>query len=315
MLQIKGCEIEIIRGDMTTLKVDAIVNAANNVLQMGGGVAGVIRERGGAQIEHEAMAQGPIAIGAAVTTKAGRLPCRYIIHAATMGMDFQTDEHKIRAAAASALAAADQFQISSVAFPALGCGVGRFPLIGAAKIMAQEILKFAKEQKQTSVKKIILCLYDKKAYDVFCQTVTGYITHFKDNLGDGPYATVDILIEYGDGLIIIERSNPPYGFALPGGFVDYGESLETAAQREAKEETNLDLVDLRQFRAYSDPRRDPRFHTISMAFIARGEGTPCSGDDAKGLQIVSYARLLDQKYAFDHHKIIEDYLALKKQNR
>ena len=108
--------------------------------------------------------------------------------------------------------------------------------------------------------------------------------------------------------MLIERLNPPCGWALPGGFVDYGESLEVAALREAKEETNLDLVDLRQFHTYSAPGRDPRFHTIATVFIAEGQGEPRSGDDAAGLRIVRYEDLLQLDYAFDHKEIIEEYL-------
>ena len=97
---------------------------------------------------------------------------------------------------------------------------------------------------------------------------------------------------------------------LPGGFLDYGESLETAAKREAKEETNLDLADLRQFHTYSEMGRDPRFQTISTVFIAKGKGTPQFGDDAKGLKIVPYEELSNLEYAFDHKQIIEDYKKL-----
>ncbi|MDO8580742.1 MAG: NUDIX hydrolase [Candidatus Omnitrophota bacterium] len=121
-----------------------------------------------------------------------------------------------------------------------------------------------------------------------------------------------MIIELPQGIVLIERSNPPYGWALPGGFVDYGESLEAAARREAKEETNLELEGLRQFHTYSDPGRDPRFHTISTVFIARGKGRPQSGDDAKGLKIAAYNDLLNGTYAFDHKEIIREYLSHKK---
>ncbi|NLE64722.1 MAG: NUDIX hydrolase [Elusimicrobia bacterium] len=129
-----------------------------------------------------------------------------------------------------------------------------------------------------------------------------------DDLGWGPYVTTDIIIEVAGGVVIIERSNPPYGWALPGGFVDRGESLETAACREAKEETGLDLEDLRQFHIYSDPSRDPRFHTVTTVFTAKGIGTPRAGDDAKGLRVVPRAELLKRTYAFDHDKVLSDYL-------
>ena len=124
-----------------------------------------------------------------------------------------------------------------------------------------------------------------------------------------------VLPEIQKGIILIERSNPPYGWALPGGFVDYGESLEEAVMREAKEETHMRLRSLRQFHTYSKPGRDPRFHTITTVFIAQGAGTPKFGDDAKGLKVVTYSDLLNLIYAFDHKDVIKDYLKFKKTGR
>lgn len=124
-----------------------------------------------------------------------------------------------------------------------------------------------------------------------------------------PTPTVDIIIEIGDMIVLIERKNPPYGWALPGGFVDYGESYETAAAREAQEETGLTVVGLRQFHTYSAPDRDPRGHTASTVYIGRAEGTPQAGDDA------AQAKLFDQntlpQMAFDHDKILADYFRAK----
>ncbi|OGL45106.1 MAG: NUDIX hydrolase [Candidatus Schekmanbacteria bacterium RBG_13_48_7] len=123
-----------------------------------------------------------------------------------------------------------------------------------------------------------------------------------------PFPTVDIIIELaGDNIILIERSNPPAGWAIPGGFVDYGESLEQAAVREAKEETGLDVTLIRQFHTYSDPDRDSRFHTITTVYIATATGEPSAGDDAKNLKIFSKQRLPD-KLAFDHLQILDDYI-------
>ncbi|MDD3374380.1 MAG: NUDIX hydrolase [Candidatus Omnitrophica bacterium] len=136
--------------------------------------------------------------------------------------------------------------------------------------------------------------------------------HLLKHLAGEPYCTVDAIIERPEGLVIIERSNPPFGWALPGGFVEPGESLEAAVVREAKEETNLDLEDLRQFHTYSDPSRDPRFHTIDTVFVAKGVGTPQSGDDAQNLKIVPYDKLLEGMYAFDHKEIIKTYLEQRK---
>jgi 8-oxo-dGTP diphosphatase len=122
-----------------------------------------------------------------------------------------------------------------------------------------------------------------------------------------PVPTVDIIIELGEGrIVLIERANPPHGWALPGGFVDYGESLETAAVREAKEETGLDVTLLRQLHTYSDPSRDPRQHTVSTVFVARAEGMPEAGDDAARAIVVT-RESLPSPIAFDHASILEDY--------
>ncbi|HQL41289.1 MAG TPA: NUDIX hydrolase [Candidatus Omnitrophota bacterium] len=143
----------------------------------------------------------------------------------------------------------------------------------------------------------------------------GYLSHLLRDLAGEPYVTVDVIIELSQGIVVIERSNPPFGWALPGGFVDKDESLETAVRREAMEETHLKLKDLRQFHTYSDPRRDPRFHTVDTVFIAQGVGVPRSGDDAKDLKIVPYKELLNAAYAFDHKDIIRQYLKQRKQAR
>ena len=125
-----------------------------------------------------------------------------------------------------------------------------------------------------------------------------------------PFPTVDIIIELDDEknppIILIKRKNPPYGWALPGGFVDYGESLESAAIREAKEETGLDVKLKYQLGAYSDPSRDPRFHTISVVFVAIAKGRPKAGDDAKSIGIF-YRNSIPKDLAFDHAKILDDY--------
>ena len=123
-----------------------------------------------------------------------------------------------------------------------------------------------------------------------------------------PVPAVDLIIEIeGKGLVLIERRNPPPGWALPGGFVEVGESLEQAAIREAKEETCLDVELLGQFHTYSDPHRDPRMHCISTVFVAKATGTPKAEDDAKSVALYPKDRLPDI-LAFDHRKILDDYL-------
>jgi ADP-ribose pyrophosphatase YjhB (NUDIX family) len=129
-----------------------------------------------------------------------------------------------------------------------------------------------------------------------------------------PVPTVDAIISIiRDGkehIVLIKRKNPPYGWALPGGFVDYGESLEHAVVREAKEETCLDITEVRQFHAYSDPARDQRQHTISVVFTSRAEGEPEGSDDAAEAKLFTRDSLPEQ-IAFDHRQILEDYFSGK----
>jgi ADP-ribose pyrophosphatase YjhB (NUDIX family) len=124
--------------------------------------------------------------------------------------------------------------------------------------------------------------------------------------------TVDIIIEIEDGegrpgILLIKRKFPPHGWALPGGFVDYGESLEEAAVREAKEETSLDISLKYQLHTYSDPRRDPRKHTITTVYVATASGTPKAQDDAEEFEILAPDKI-DRPLAFDHRRILNDYL-------
>ncbi len=133
---------------------------------------------------------------------------------------------------------------------------------------------------------------------------------------ENPVPTVDIIIEVESderhtGIVLIYRKNPPPGWALPGGFVDYGETLEQAAVREAREETGLGVELAGQFHAYSDPRRDPRRHTISVVFIARAKGRPLAGDDAEKAGIFGEGTL-PSPLAFDHEKILKDYFSARK---
>lgn len=123
-----------------------------------------------------------------------------------------------------------------------------------------------------------------------------------------PFPTADIIIRVNQGIVLIKRKNPPHGWAIPGGFIDYGESAEQAAVREAREETSLDVVDLRQFRVYSDPARDPRFHTLTVVFTARADGVPRAADDAMEIGVFTEEEL-PSPLVFDHADILSDYFS------
>ncbi len=160
-------KVEVQQGDITQLEFDALVNVANNRLWMGGGVAGALKRAGGKEIEAEAVKKGPIPIGEAVSTGAGKLKAKYIIHAAVMGQDLQTDAEKIREATKNSLLRGDELGIKSIAFPALGTGVGGFPLDKCARIMIGEVFRYSATE--TGLEKVAFVLFDQPAYRAFKQ--------------------------------------------------------------------------------------------------------------------------------------------------
>ena len=162
---LSGVKIKVIQGDITGLEVDAIVNAANNHLWMGAGVAGAIKRKSGEEIEDEAMKKGPIQVGEAVVTSAGKLKAKYVIHAAVMGQDLMTNEEYIKTATLNSLKRAEELKIESIAFPAFGTGVGGFPTDRCAQIMLDEVKDFS--NKIRHLKEILFVLFDKKSYDIW----------------------------------------------------------------------------------------------------------------------------------------------------
>ena len=129
-----------------------------------------------------------------------------------------------------------------------------------------------------------------------------------------PFLTVDGIIKIFNptfsGIVLIKRKNPPLGFALPGGFVNYGESVEDALKREMKEETNLDIKIEKFLGIYSDPKRDPRLHTASTVFVCHANELPKAGDDAKETIVVKLEEIPWDELVFDHKKILEDFLKI-----
>ena len=153
----------MIDGDITQLQVDAIANAANDHLWMGAGVAGAIKRAGGEEIEREAVAQGPIAVGEAVATRAGRLPARYVIHGAVMGQDLRTDAELVRRTASSCLELADELGLESVALPAFGTGVGGFPLDECARSMVAA----ARGHEPRTLRRVVFAVFGADARHAF----------------------------------------------------------------------------------------------------------------------------------------------------
>ncbi|HEV8437764.1 MAG TPA: macro domain-containing protein [Methylomirabilota bacterium] len=158
------------RGDITDAEVDAVVNAANSELWMGAGVAGAMKRKGGLVIEEEALRQAPIEVGEAVLTVAGNLPATHVIHAATMGRDLKTDPDKIAAATRSTLALAEKHKLESIAFPALGSGVGGVPPPQSADAMLSTVLQHI-ARGNSSLQRVLFVLYQDEAYKAFTETL------------------------------------------------------------------------------------------------------------------------------------------------
>ena len=158
-------KVIFLQGDLTEMDVDAIVNAANNDLQLGGGVAGAIRRKGGNEIQRECNAIGSIPVGGAAITSGGRLKARYVIHAASMQLGGLTTAAALRASTAHSLKIAAQNNCKTIAFPAVGTGIAGFPLDACAEIMLAEVLKHF--QGSTSLEQIYFVLFDESALRIF----------------------------------------------------------------------------------------------------------------------------------------------------
>jgi len=169
-IMVKNTQLKLVQGDITDLAVDAIVNAANSSLWMGAGVAGAIKRKGGIEIEKDAVQKGPIEVGEAVVTAAGKLPAKYVIHAAAMGPDLKTDAQKIKAATLNSLKRAEELLLESVAFPALGTGVGGFPMAEAAKIMIGAVKEHLQSSEST-LETVYFVLFSEDAFKAFEQTL------------------------------------------------------------------------------------------------------------------------------------------------
>jgi O-acetyl-ADP-ribose deacetylase (regulator of RNase III) len=156
-------ELEVVDGDIAALEVDAVANAANDHLWMGAGVAGALKRAGGDEIEREAMAQGPIDVGDAVATGAGRLPARWVIHGAVMGQDLRTNAELVRRTTQRCLEVADDLGAESLALPAFGTGVGGFPLDECARIMVDVVRAY----EPRTLRRVVLAVFGAEARQAF----------------------------------------------------------------------------------------------------------------------------------------------------
>ncbi len=284
-MNLKGIEIEIVNGDLSRVKTDVVVASSG------------VRSQARYCLSEE-------------------------IDAATPG----SIEVTLRRSCAEALLKAHMLRVRSLALGAFGIDARKFPSVAVAKILAQEIYRYArnfgdsgrrlKRSSRRFLKEIRVVGASARETAVFQKTITGYLEHIVTALETGPFVTVDVIIELErGGIVLIKRSNPPFGWALPGGFLDYGETLEEAASREAREETGLAVTGLRQLRTYSDPSRDPRFQTITTVFVARAAGKPRAASDAAQAKVVHAREGRDMELAFDHAQILDDYLRWKRGER
>ena len=164
-VRIGTATLKVIQGDITEQETEAIVNAANNHFWMGAGVAGAIKRKGGAEIEQEAVSQGPIEVGGAVLTSGGKLKSKYVIHAAGMGQDLRTDAEKVKKSTFNSLKLAEEKKIHSISFPAIGTGVGGFSPHYCATVMIGEAVSFL--QKAVHLKEVAFVLFDETTFKAF----------------------------------------------------------------------------------------------------------------------------------------------------
>jgi O-acetyl-ADP-ribose deacetylase (regulator of RNase III) len=157
--------LEIIQGDIAEQDTDAVVNAANNYLWMGSGVAGAIKRKGGEEIEREAMAQAPIEVGGVIITSGGKLKAKFVIHAAAMGQDLHTDANQVKLSTINSLRLAEAKEIKSISFPAIGTGVGGFSIFQCATVMINEAVNFLQKAKHLNLVRFVL--FDKVSLDAF----------------------------------------------------------------------------------------------------------------------------------------------------
>ena len=172
-VKVKNSIIELTKGDITDLEVDAIVNAANSQLKLGGGVAGAIRRKGGPKIQEECDRIGYCPVGGAVITSAGNLKAKYVIHAVGPRYGEGDEDNKLKNATLNSLKIADQYKVKTIAFPAISTGIFGFPKDRCAEIMLSTAVEYLKGQ--TGIEKVVFCLYDDETFRVFQEKLVNMV--------------------------------------------------------------------------------------------------------------------------------------------
>ncbi len=191
----------------------------------------------------------------------------------------------------------------SVALSVPDCKTGKISVQNSFRTMMEEIISAVGRGERFRKISVIL---PENCFNICEKIATELLESITKKTFRNPYPAADVIIKKSRGVVLIYRRNFPQGWAIPGGFINFGESAENAAMREAKEETGLKIKNLKLFGVFSKPGRDPRFHTISIVFTADGEGEICPGDDASKAKIF-HRNALPENIAFDHREILERF--------
>ncbi len=203
--------------------------------------------------------------------------------------------------------------VGNKGYKRVGIEVNRFLIPGfslpdVAKIFSEEVLKIS--YPVSVLESVVFLFWNQREVERFKEAFNSHRGYILRKISRIPIPTVDAIIPIsGNKILLIRRKNPPFGWALPGGFLEYNESLEDCVKREVEEETGLKVKELMQFHTYSKPGRDPRFHTVSTVFVVKTEGIPRAGSDARDFGIFSLNALpAKNEFAFDHWQIINDWM-------
>jgi len=228
---------------------------------------------------------------------------RYILHVSIPDASRKEIRDKIKETVRDCLQQMEKFSCTSALLPVFGCMTNKISVQESFKIMMGEIISSWGQMKNLGN---IIVILPENSFERCEKVATEMLQHLVRKIFRNTYPASDTIIKKDGGVVLIYRKNPPRGWAIPGGFINYGESAEDAAIREAKEETGLDITNLNLFGVFSDPQRDPRFHTLSIVFVADGRGKIHPGDDALKARVF-YRDGLPEDVVFDHREILKRF--------